>query len=109
MPTPRSSSVCVDSSVPTTVRTMRVIRARFGGNAETGGGGSSLPSRAGGSSVAKKNFWTFLGSMPFKVSGGALASYSLLEGSTGRVLRAGTLADMQPLKKLSEISISAAD
>ena len=64
---------------------------------------------AGGSSVAKKNFWTFLGSMPFKVSGGALASYSLLEGSTGRVLRAGTLADMQPLKKLSEISISAAD
>ena len=52
MPMPWSGSVDVDSSVSTTVRTIRVIRPRFGGSADTGGGGSSGPRRAGGSSVA---------------------------------------------------------
>jgi hypothetical protein len=59
---------------------------------------------AGGSSVAKKNFWTFLGAMPFKVSGGALVSYSVFDGSSGRVVGGGLFQDLQPLTPLTRVS-----
>jgi len=44
---------------------------------------------AGGSSYTTKNFWTFLGGVPFRVSGGATASYTLIAGDTGEVRAAG--------------------
>jgi hypothetical protein len=59
---------------------------------------------AGGSSVAKKNFWTFLGAMPFKVSGGALVSYSVFDGKTGQVVGGGVFQHLQTLTPLTRIS-----
>jgi hypothetical protein len=45
----------------------------------------------GGTSYTKKNFFTFLGGMPYFVSGGALASYIVEDGATGSVLDAVTI------------------
>jgi len=45
---------------------------------------------AGGSSFTTKNFWTFLGGVPFHVSGGAVASFTLIEGGSGAVAGAGS-------------------
>jgi hypothetical protein len=58
---------------------------------------------AGGSSVAKKNFWTFLGTMPFKVSGGAVASYAVFDGSSGKVLGGGIVQDLRELTPLTRV------
>lgn len=40
----------------------------------------------GGTTYTKKNFFTFLGSVPFFVSGGTTASFALIEGRTGHVV-----------------------
>ena len=45
---------------------------------------------AGGSTFTRKNFWTFLGGVPFHVSGGTVASYTLVDGKTGNVAGAGS-------------------
>lgn len=55
---------------------------------------------AGGSAYSKKNFWTFLGDMPFSVSGGSLVSYTLLNGRSGDVVYAGVLGQTEPFSKL---------
>ncbi|HYD37612.1 MAG TPA: hypothetical protein VEA60_08360 [Allosphingosinicella sp.] len=39
----------------------------------------------GGTSYSRQNFFTFLGGMPYHVSGGALASYVVQDGRTGEV------------------------
>jgi hypothetical protein len=43
----------------------------------------------GGSYYTKENMWTFLGRMPFFNSGGAAASYLLVDGATGGVKTSG--------------------
>lgn len=45
----------------------------------------------GGTSYTKKNFFTFLGGMPYFVSGGALASYIVQDGLNGPTLDAFTI------------------
>ncbi len=45
--------------------------------------------RTGASSYVQKNLWTTFGKMPFKVMGGAIASYTLFQGTTGAVLASG--------------------
>lgn len=56
---------------------------------------------AGGSAYSKKSFATFLGEMPFSVSGGSLVSYALLTGS-GDVVYADVLAQTQPFMKIHD-------
>jgi hypothetical protein len=41
---------------------------------------------SGGSTYTQKNFWTFLGTMPFSVSGGTVVSYTLFRGSDGALV-----------------------
>ena len=57
---------------------------------------------AGGSAYSKKNFWTFLGEMPFSVSGGSLVSYTLLRGRNGAVADAGVRARTLPFTKIHQ-------
>lgn len=45
---------------------------------------------AGGTTYTKKNLWTFFGGMPFYVSGGAIASYLVID-RTGAIEKAGQL------------------
>ena len=45
---------------------------------------------AGGSTVSRKNFWTFLGGVPFQVSGGTVASFTLIEGASGNAVGGGS-------------------
>src|SRR3546814_19319672 len=45
----------------------------------------------GGTYHTKKNFWTIFGGAPFSVSGGTLASYTLLEGFDGSVRASGLM------------------
>lgn len=46
---------------------------------------------ASGSFYTKKNIWTVFGRMPFFHMGGTVASYALLDGTTGAVKAAGTV------------------
>lgn len=55
---------------------------------------------AGGSAYAKKNFWTFLGEMPFSVSGGSLISYTLVQGRSSEFVDAGVLRQTEPFMKI---------
>jgi len=54
----------------------------------------------GGTSYTKKNFWTFLGSMPFSVTGGATASYTLIDGNSSNVIDSGVVARSAPYAKV---------
>ena len=47
--------------------------------------------KAGGSNYVSKNLWTGLGAMPFKVAGGAIASFTAFDAMTGNVLAAKTV------------------
>jgi hypothetical protein len=47
--------------------------------------------KAGGSSYIEKNLWTTFGAMPYKVAGGAIASFSAFDSATGTVLAAQTI------------------
>jgi hypothetical protein len=58
---------------------------------------------AGGSSYTKKNFWTFLGGVPFHVSGGTTASYALINGREGTVAGAGTYGAAGGFKSIGRI------
>ena len=75
-------------------------QAKLAGMAHTGLLLSVKANFAGGSQYAKKNFWTFLGSMPFSVSGGAVASFALVDGSDGSVLASGVLGQSEPFTKI---------
>lgn len=57
---------------------------------------------AGGSAYAKKNFATFLGAMPFFVSGGSLVTYTLQKTDTGGVVHAGILPQTRPFMRIHE-------
>lgn len=46
---------------------------------------------SGGAYYTKKNLWTFFGGMPFYNMGGVVASYVLLSGKEGAVLRSGVV------------------
>ena len=46
---------------------------------------------SGGSYYTKKNMWTLFGGMPLYHMGGIVASYALLEGKEGRVLKSGVV------------------
>lgn len=58
---------------------------------------------AGGLGYTKKNFWTFLGGAPFYVSGGAVASYALIEGHTGAVRGGGSYGVASDFKRIGEL------
>lgn len=47
--------------------------------------------KAGGSNYVEKNLWTSFGAMPFKIMGGAIASYTLFQGSSGIILSSGVI------------------
>jgi len=59
--------------------------------------------KAGGSLVVRKNIKTFIGADPLRVSAGLVASYTVTEPSTGRVLAAGVLNCRTGEAKLGEI------
>ncbi|WP_380784812.1 hypothetical protein [Sphingomonas sp. R86521] len=58
---------------------------------------------AGGTTYTKKNFFTAFGAMPFFASGGVVASYALVDGSTGRILDASSVPVSGGFKRVSEI------
>ncbi len=47
--------------------------------------------KAGGESYIEKNLWTSFGAMPYKVAGGIVASYALIDSATGAVAVSGTV------------------
>jgi hypothetical protein len=68
-----------------------------------GDGGYLLVIKAnflGGSSYTRKNFFTFFGAMPFSVGGGAVASFTLIDGKSGNVIDSGVFAHSVPYNKV---------
>ena len=59
---------------------------------------------AAGANYTKKNLWTFFGSMPFYVMGGAVCSYVLVDGSSGSVLSAGQLPLHSGYYKVNDVA-----
>lgn len=59
---------------------------------------------AGGSYYAKKNIWTVFGGMPFFHMGGTVASFALIDGTTGAVAAAGTVPVHGGFLKASELA-----
>lgn len=55
---------------------------------------------AGGSAYSKKNFWTFLGELPYSVSGGSLVSYTLVKGRRGAVIGSAVIPQTEPFMKI---------
>jgi hypothetical protein len=55
-----------------------------------------------GGYYTKKNLWTFLGGMPFYTMGGAVVSYSLIDGPTGAVKLAGVVTRHGGYQKLAK-------
>jgi hypothetical protein len=47
--------------------------------------------QSGGAFYTKKNMWTLFGTMPFYHMGGVVASFVLLDGKTGAVLKSGVV------------------
>jgi hypothetical protein len=58
----------------------------------------------GGSAFSEQNFFTFLGSLPYSVSGGALVSYTLFNGATGSVVDSGSFGATAPFMKIHRIT-----
>jgi hypothetical protein len=58
----------------------------------------------GGTTYTKKNFWTFFGSVPFYVSGGALTSYALLDGKSGEVVASGVFDRAEKFTKVRAVA-----
>lgn len=59
---------------------------------------------AAGGYYTKKNLWTFLGSMPFYVSGGTIASYVLVDGGSGVVVKAGQFTVHSGYYKINDVA-----
>lgn len=59
---------------------------------------------AAGSYYTKKNLWTAFGSMPFYVSGGAVASYTLMDGETGHALAGGVAPFVCGYRRASKVA-----
>jgi len=60
--------------------------------------------KAGGSNYTEKNLWTILGAIPFKVAGGAIASFTAFEAHTGKVKAAGTIEIHGGFAKINKVS-----
>lgn len=58
---------------------------------------------AAGGYYTKKNLWTFLGSMPFYVMGGAIVSYLEFDGKSGEVIHAGQFTIHSGHDKVSKV------
>jgi len=58
---------------------------------------------SGGSTYTQKNFFTFFGGVPFYISGGALTSFTLLDGSSGDILEAGVVDNITPFRRIRDI------
>ena len=58
---------------------------------------------AAGGYYTKKNLWTFFGGMPFYVSGGAVVSYTAIDGKTGKVGSAGQFQLFNGYRKMSKV------
>jgi hypothetical protein len=58
----------------------------------------------GGTAYTKKNFWTFLGELPFSVTAGTVVSYLMLSGADGRILDSGVFTQAEPYMKVKAIS-----
>jgi len=58
---------------------------------------------SGGSTYTQKNFFTFFGGIPFFVSGGALTSFTLVDGKTGSLLDAGVIDNVTPFRRINAI------
>jgi len=59
--------------------------------------------RAGGTTYTKRNFLTAFGPMPFFVSGGAIVSYALFDGPSGRMVDGYSLRRMTPFQSVSRV------
>jgi hypothetical protein len=59
--------------------------------------------KSGGSYYTKKNMWTFFGAMPFYAAGGTVASFVLLDGTSGKVLDAGAIPIHNGYRRVDEI------
>lgn len=62
--------------------------------------------KAGGSHYVEKNLWTSFGSMPFKVMGGVVVSYSLFKGKAGNLVLSGVVpvhGGFQKVKNLEKL------
>ncbi len=64
----------------------------------------SVKSSAGGN-FSKKNLWTFMGTMPFYVSGGTVVKYTVHDGKTGAAIAAGQVRLTSDYKKLHEVVV----
>jgi hypothetical protein len=60
--------------------------------------------KAGGSHYVTKNLWNLFGFMPFKVMGGAIASYSLFDWVNGELLQSETYAVHGGFKAANKLS-----
>ena len=56
----------------------------------------------GGGTYTKKNLWTFFGSVPFKASGGLVASYWLVDPK-GNVTKSGSVSHLKGYKSVEDI------
>ena len=80
--------------------------------APLGNGGYVLVLKAnalGGTSYTRKDFWTFFGKMPFYVTGGTTASYTLIDGGSSNVVDAGIAARAAPYTKVHRVTTRFTD
>lgn len=56
-----------------------------------------------GGFYTKKNLWTFLGGMPFRVMGGVVVSYTVIDGSNGAVSASGIVPVHGGYRTVSEV------
>ena len=59
--------------------------------------------KAGGSNYVEKSLWTSFGSMPFKVMGGVIVSYTLFQGNSGVVLASGVIPVHGGFQKVNNV------
>jgi hypothetical protein len=57
---------------------------------------------AGGSTYSRKNFWTFLGGIPFYVSGGSLVGYTLFDAQTGAAIYSSSLPQSSVYSRIDD-------
>lgn len=58
---------------------------------------------AGATTYTKRNFFTAFGAMPFYASGGVVASYALVDGSTGQILDASSVPIAGGFRRVSDV------
>lgn len=85
-----------------------VLAARQSGPARLLRGGGYLllvrTDKAGGSTYTKRSFWTAFGSLPLYVSGGAISSFSMFDGATGRMLDGFALGRSGGFRRIRDVA-----